>query len=407
MKDILDTLKTLDDERHDDIERWFQERRGEALPFITSSVDLRHSGYKLAPVDTNLYPAGFHNLSPHAQNRAARFFARFLKEHYPAAKRLLIVPESHTRNLAYRDNLAALLRVAKEAGIEAKLGNLAAPESLELEAPSGQKIMQYPLKRDGNRLLLENNFLPDIVLLNNDMTSGVPEILQGVSQPILPPPDMGWWRRRKSGHFAAYKNLAQDFAGKFSLDPWLLAAEFHACGRVDFKQEQGLDCVAKSVATVLTRVREKYKEYGITSEPYVFIKADSGTYGMGIMTARAPEEVLSVNKKTRNKMQVIKEGAHVHEVIIQEGIPTIDNVDNQPAEPLIYLVDGVPAGGMWRVNSERDHLNNLNAAGMRFTGMCDEGEDECGKWKAVDDCHFRSFGLVAAIAALAAAREKY
>jgi glutamate--cysteine ligase len=39
------------------IERWFRNQWQEhAAPFYTS-VDLRNSGFKLAPVDTNLYPA--------------------------------------------------------------------------------------------------------------------------------------------------------------------------------------------------------------------------------------------------------------------------------------------------------------------------------------------------------------
>ncbi len=406
---ILNTLKILDDNRHDDIERWFAGQRKTAMPYVTTSVDLRHSGFKLAPVDTNLYPAGFHNLSPEARLRAARFFARLLKEHYPSAKRILLVPESHTRNLAYRENLVVLMAILRDAGIEARLSSLAAAagQPIELESPSGSTITQYPLKREGARLGLEDGFMPDIILLNNDMTSGVPELLQGIEQPILPPPSMGWWRRKKSAHFAAYKTVAEDFCRQFLLDPWLISAEFHACGKVDFKHHQGLDCVAKGVEAVLSRIKEKYKAHGITSDPYVFIKADSGTYGMGIMTAHTPEEVLSVNKKTRNKMQVVKEGAQVSEVIIQEGVPTTDTVSGKPAEPMIYLVDGVPIGGMWRANAERDAFNNLNAAGMEFTGMCDESEDECGKWKSVAGCNFRSFGLVAAIAALAAAREKY
>ena len=44
------------------IERWFRLRwQAHELPFYCS-VDLRNSGFKLAPVDTNLYPGGFNNL---------------------------------------------------------------------------------------------------------------------------------------------------------------------------------------------------------------------------------------------------------------------------------------------------------------------------------------------------------
>lgn len=403
---ILDTLKHLNDTRGDDIEQWLMEKRVAAAPYFYTSVDLRHSGLRLAPVDTNLFPAGFNNLSPHSSARASRFIAAFLAEHYPEAKRIAIIPENHTRNLFYLENLSALLAIFERAGVEAQLGSLAATEPLTLQTHSGKSITEYPLVRRSNQLSLDD-FTPDLIVINNDMTSGAPKILEGLVQPVVPPVSMGWWQRRKSVHFAAYHTLMEDFAKRFGLDPWLLSANFHRCGLVDFKEREGLDCMARGVDAVLAVTREKYRQYGITDEPYVYVKAESGTYGMGVMTARTSQDILELNKKERNKMQVIKEGARVSEVIIQEGIPTVDRVDGNPAEPLMYLIDGIPAGGLWRVNANRDVLNNLNAPGMSFTGMCDEAEDECGQWKTLEDCHFRSFGIVTAIAALAAAREDY
>ena len=406
---ILDTLKKLDEQRGDEIESWFVEKRAQAAPFFYSSVDLRHSGLRLAPVDTNLFPAGFNNLSPAARARAARFVTHFLEAHFPHTKRVVIIPENHTRNMGYLENLGALLAIFGSISIEAQLGSLIAPEGqpVELETPSGRKLVEYPMKRDNGRLVLENGFVPDLIILNNDMTSGYPQLLENVTQPVLPPLGMGWYRRRKSVHFGEYKKLAEEFGAKFGIDPWLIYAQSYHCGLVDFKERSRLERVAKDVDAVLAHMREKYQEYGVNEEPYVFVKADSGTYGMGIMTARSAEDILELNKKERNKMQTIKEGARVSEVIIQEGIPTIDRVDGKVAEPLVYIIDGVPIGGMYRVNGERDEYNNLNAAGMEFTGMCDETEDECGQWKAVENCHFRSYGIVAAIAALAAAREDY
>ena len=407
---ILDTLKTLDESRYDDIERWMASQRKIAAPLFYNSVDLRHSGLKLAPVDTNIFPAGFNNLSPAARGRASRFIGRVLQDEYPDAKRIVIVPENHTRNLGYLENLATLLSLFESLGIEVHLGSLAAESGapIELESPSGKKLTEYAVKRDGDKLTLDNHFVPDLIIMNNDMTAASPAQLEGLTQPVLPPLGMGWYRRRKSVHFAAYQTLIDDFGATFDIDPWLLNAEFHRCGVIDFKERTGVDALADGIEKVLARVREKYKEYGITEEPYVFIKAESGTYGMGIMTARSPDDVRELNKKDRNKMQVIKEGERNSEVIIQEGIPTLDVIDGKPAEPMIYLIDGVPVGGMYRVNSSRDALSNLNASGMEFTGMCDEvEEDECGKWKSVPNCHFRSFGIIAAIAALAAAREDY
>jgi glutamate--cysteine ligase len=410
MSAILDTLKTLNDTRGDEIEAWFTLKRAEATPFITTSVDLRHSGMRLVPVDTNLFPAGFNNLSPRARVRASRFLGHFLSEHAPGAQRILIVPENHTRNMGYLENLAALLEIFESLGLEVRLGSLLAPrgEPVLLQAPGGRALSEAPLVREGDRLVLEDGFVPDLILMNNDMTSGPPPILEGLSQPVHPPLGMGWYSRRKTVHFDEYRRLSAEFGTHFGIDPWLLSADFYQCGLVDFKERTNLNRVARVVQKILERARMKHAQYGIADEPYVFVKADSGTYGMGIMTVQSPDELFELNKKDRNKMNIIKEGVQVSNVIVQEGIATLDTVDGSPAEPMIYMIDGVPVGGMWRINAERDRLGNLNAAGMRFTGMCDETEvPDCPDKKALADCHFRSFGIVAALAALAAARENY
>ncbi len=409
MEQILDVLKALDDNRGEEIEQWFSAQRAKSAPYLYNSVDLRHCGHRLVPVDTNLFPAGFNNLSPAAAARASRYITLLLSEQFPQAKHIVIIPENHTRNLAYLDNLARLLEIFSAAGVEVRLGSLMAKpgETLEMTAASGTMLTQYALARDGGKLTVGGNFVPDLVVMNNDMTAGVPDIIKGISQPVIPPPEMGWWQRRKSVHFCAYRSIVQDFCAAFNIDPWLIAAEFHQCGVVDFKERSGLDCLAEGIDKVLTRAREKHKQYGIAEDPYVYVKADSGTYGMGIMTVRSSEEIFDLNKKDRNKMHVIKEGTRVSEVIIQEGIPTIDTVGGKPAEPMVYMIDGLPVGGMYRVNGARDALSNLNAAGVEFTGMCDEIESGLVDLQTVRDCHFRSFGLVAALAALAAAREQY
>jgi glutamate--cysteine ligase len=402
--EILQTLEKLYNEREEEIERWLGEKRRECAPHFYNSVDLRHSNARLVPVDTNLYPAGFNNLSAAAEARAARFAHRYFDEHFPAARRVLLVPEEHTRNLHYLDNLLVLKRILESAGLEAEIGSLR--EARTLASLTGKKVVQQALTRDGGKLRLENGFTPDVIVLNNDLTSGIPPQLQGLQQPIVPPPEMGWHARRKSAHFTAYGQLAQEFAKTFGLDPWLIHANFHSCGRIDFKDSTGLECVAAAIDRLILRAAEKHAEYGIKEEPYVFVKADSGTYGMGVMSVRSGSEILDLNKKERNKMQVVKEGARVSEVIVQEGIPTADRISGAPAEPMIYLIDGIPVGGMYRVNAGRDAYVNLNAAGVEFTGMCDEQEAPLDCRQPVRDCNFRSFGLIAALAALAVPRER-
>ncbi len=432
---IIDQLRDVYDARHEEVEAWLGLQRKRAAPFITTSVDLRHSGARLAPVDTNLYPAGFQNLSTNAERRAAIQFKECLGD----AKRVLIVPENHTRNLPYFENLVTLLRILQAAGFEVEIGSLVAEKAapLHFKTASGVELIQQPLtirsspnrgevRRGagllnifgsskkapspslplmGRELMTDTGFVPEVILLNNDCSSGPPALLEAIAQPILPPVKMGWYRRLKSKHFTAYCALADEFAQAFGLDKWTICADFKAVNGVNFKASEGVETLAREVDAMIENVRKKHAQYGITDDPYVYVKADSGTYGMGIMVVRGGGELLDMNKKERNKMHVIKEGVEVHNVILQEGIPTRDTVAGNPAEPMIYLVDGVPVGGMYRVNANRDAYGNLNAAGMEFKGMCDEVEATFNCREPMKDCDFRVYGLIAALAALAAGRE--
>lgn len=401
---VLDILKHLSDTRCDEVRGWLAARAAETGAPFYSSVDVRHAGFKIAPVDTNLFPAGFNHLSPAARQRAAeRIRARIAR--CQNAQRILLIPENHTRNQGYIDNLAALAAILRMAGCEVEIGSLTATDApVEVTTSSGETLRQVPIKRKGSLLKSETGFCPQLVLLNNDLTSGFPELLRGVSQPIVPRPSQGWFRRRKSIHFDAYATLSREFAVAFGLDPWLLSAEFHKCGMVNFGERKGLECVAMGVEKVLHKIRTHYAHYGITDEPYVYVKSDAGTYGMGIMTVRSGDEVMEINKKNRNKMNVIKEGVQSTEVIIQEGVPTVDRIDGAPAEPMVYLTDGHAVGGAFRVNDQRDAQNNLNASGMRFVGMCDESENGVARMKS---CQFGAMGLIAELASLAAPREEY
>ena len=45
------------------VERWLRTQWQEHTPPFYSSADLRTAGFKLAPVDSNLFPGGFNNLN--------------------------------------------------------------------------------------------------------------------------------------------------------------------------------------------------------------------------------------------------------------------------------------------------------------------------------------------------------
>ncbi len=407
MISILPQLELLlyRDER--EVNKWFDAAWANLPPVVYSSVDVRHAGFKVAPVDTNLFPAGFNNLSHAARIRTSDRWRQFFKRAYPEAKRVLLIPENHTRNMGYLDNLSTILRLLLEAGMEVRLGSLvaSADSPYVVSTTSGEVLKGEVLTKKDGKLQTAAGFVPDVIFLNNDLSSGVHELLEGISQPIIPALAQGWHNRRKRNHFAAYDAVAKRFANAFEMDPWLISAHFSYCGAVDFKERSGMECVAIQVEKVLRATAERYAFYGIEQEPYAYIKADAGTYGMGIMTVKSGDEVMNLNKKNRNKMNVIKEGVEVTEVLVQEGVPSVDVVEKAPAEPVIYLADSHAIGGAYRVNSERDALNNLNAAGMRFVGMCDEVNDEVTGKVPVKDCNQRAFGLIAELATLAAAQE--
>ena len=119
----------------------------------------------------------------------------------------------------------------------------------------------------------------------------------------------------------------------------------------------------------MIEIREKYKQYGVKEDPFVIVKADAGTYGMGIMTVKNAEEVRTLNRKQRNKMSVVKEGQPVTKILVQEGVYTFESIDSAVAEPVIYMIDRYVVGGFYRVHTGRGKDENLNAPGMHFVPL--------------------------------------
>ena len=63
MKTITEILQTLIVSQEAKINDWFTRQYKNLQSCFYSSVDIRDSGYKIVPVDTNLFPAGFNNLT--------------------------------------------------------------------------------------------------------------------------------------------------------------------------------------------------------------------------------------------------------------------------------------------------------------------------------------------------------
>jgi glutamate--cysteine ligase len=392
------------------VERWFRLEWQEHTPPFYCSVDLRNSGFKIAPVDTNLFPGGFNNLSPDMLPLAVQAAMAAIEKICPDARNLLLIPERHTRNMFYLQNVQRLVQILQQTGLNVRIGSLAeditAPTPIEL--PDGSQIVLEPLVREGRRLGLKD-FDPCSILLNNDLSAGVPRILEHLyEQFVLPPLHAGWTVRRKSTHFNAYDDVAKKFAKAFDIDPWMLNPLHGACSEVNFHEQTGMDCLASNVDSLLRKIRSKYREYGIKETPYVVIKADAGTYGMGIMTVRDASELSQLNRKQRNKMSVVKDGLEVSEVIIQEGVHTYESIDEAVAEPVVYMIDRYVVGGFYRVHTERGADENLNAPGMHFVPLAFANScnlPDCKSPMTAGPNRFYTYGVIARLAMLAASVE--
>jgi glutamate--cysteine ligase len=393
------------------IERWFRLEWMEHTPPFYTSVDIRNAGFKLAPVDTNLFPGGFNNLTAEMLPLAVQAAMAAIEKICPEAKNLLLIPEKHTRNTFYLTNVKRLMQIFHQAGLNVRLGTLdeeiKAPTTLAL--PDGSELVVEPLVRTRGRLGLKN-FDPCTILLNNDLSAGIPKVLENLhEQYLLPPLHAGWAVRRKTHHFHSYEEVAKKFAKLLGMDPWLINPMYGQCGEVNFAESTGLDCVQSNVDTLLGKVRRKYKEYGINEKPFVVVKADNGTYGMGIMTVRDAKELAEINRRTRNKMSVIKDGQEVSEVIIQEGVPTYERINDAVAEPVVYMIDRYVVGGFYRVHAERGVDENLNAPGSSFVPLAFDHSHQLPrpgeKPGASAPNRFYMYGVVGRLAMLAASYE--
>jgi glutamate--cysteine ligase len=395
------------------IERWFRLEWMEHTPPFYSSVDLRNAGFKLAPVATDLFPAGFNNLTPEMLPLAVQAAMAAIEKICPEAKNLLLIPGQHTDDTFYLMHLQRLVQIFNQAGLNVRLGGLdeTAPSTLAL--PDGGELLLEPLARKRGRLGLKD-FDPCTILLNNDLAAGTPRVLAHLHQQyVLPPLHAGWTVRRKSRHFQSYEEVAKKFAKLLGMDPWLINPMHARCGQVDCGTASGLDCVTSNVEALLAKVRRKYKEYGIHEKPFVVVKADNGSDGMGIMTVRDVKELADLHQRACAKMGRTEGDeaapATVTEVIIQEGVPTYERMHSAVAEPVVCMIDRYVVGGYYRVHAERGIDENLNAPGSSFVPLAFAPGSQLPrpgvKPGASAPNRFYMYGVIGRLAMLAAAYE--
>jgi glutamate--cysteine ligase len=393
------------------IERWFRLEWMEHTPPFYSSVDVRNAGFKLAPVDTNLFPGGWNNLTPEMLPLAVQAAMAAIEKICPEARNLLMIPENGHPSSFYLDNLAQLQRIFNMAGLNVRLGSIdpVLKKNTVLQLQTGGSITLEPVIRGKRRLGLKD-FDPCTILLNNDLSAGVPGILEDIhEQYLLPPLHAGWPTRRKSTHFRCYEEVSKRLGKLLGVDPWLIHPLHDHCEGVSLGETVGFECLQSQVDAVLARVRRKYKEYGIKEKPFVVVKADHGTHELGFVTVRDAKDMQALQERVQTISKGRKAAFAAHDFLVQEGVQTQERVNDAVAEPVVYMMDRYVVGGFYRVHAGRGIDENLNAPGAGFVPLAFEHSTQLPqpgvKPGASVPNRFYMYGVVGRLAMLAASYE--
>ena len=370
----LNDLNQLFEAKRQEITEWMEKKRSEVPIPIYGSVDVRDAGWKIAVVDANHFPAGFNNVAPEDEQHLSALLKNHINRRDEKCRWVHLYPESHTRNAAYVENLKTLQRLIEQAGFRCTVGSpeLADHGSLAgISGPLNLDIVSLQMVNDEESIVV-NGKQPDLILLNNDLTEGIVPGL-GTSR-VSPPPVMGWHSRKKSHHYDALSDYVSEIAELIGIEPWCLITDWFVSKDKCLDRESCRIELAAEVDDFIQQIKHKYHNLGIDREPVVFIKNDSGTYGLGILSVRSGEELLSLSNRKMRKLMYSKGGVEVENFLIQEGIPTrLETADGGPVEPVVYLVDGQAASWFYRINEKKSDIDNLNSPSASFESYTDVG----------------------------------
>ncbi len=382
------------------IERWFRLEWMEHTPPFYSSVDVRNAGFKLAPVDTHLFPGGWNNLTPAMLPLAVQAAMVAIEKICPEAKNLLLIPENHSNNASntfYLSSIAQLRRIFHMAGLHVRIGSIDPDikQNTTVALPNGESIVLEPVIRSAKRLGLKD-FDPCTILLNHELTKGLPGILEELhEQFVLPPLHASGSIRRKSTHYKTYDDVCKRFGKLLGVDPWLINPMYLTCTDAD---------LTACVDTLLAKIKKKYKEYGISDKPFVVVKNNHSSSpdkhaGTGVLMLRQSSEL-----KDHHDIASFK-----GELVVQEGVLTKERMNDIVAEPVVYMMDRYVVGGFYRVHADRGMDENLCSPGSRYVPLAFAEGTELPKPGikpgASAPNRFYMYGVIGRLAMLAASYE--
>jgi len=124
--------------------------------------------------------------------------------------------------------------------------------------------------------------------------------------------------------------------------------------------------LAAEVDEFLTFLGAKYEQYGIKGQPTLFVKNDSGTYGLGILTITSGDELLNLSNRRMNRLTYGKGGVNAEDFLLQEGVPSALSWDDMVVEPVAYCANGRIGGWFYRANAKKSEIANLNSPSSIF-----------------------------------------
>lgn len=390
------------------VERWFRQEWLDHLPPLYSEVTVRNAGFKLAPIGTNLFPEGWHNLTGDALPLAAQAVRATIKRLCPQARNVLIVPKSGPLSNLYLASLERLCRIFCVAKFDVRLGSIDPGLASSHELPTaGQALTLAPAQRECSRLCLRH-FNPCMVVLNDGLESGAPGILEGLrEQHLMPPLPMGTAVRRKNLGLRCYDRVSHCFAKLVGIDPWLIRPMFVHCDAPDWRRRSGLEALREHIHVLLAKVRHKHKEYGISTKPFVVIKADQGPCGAGMVTLDDPSDLRQHDlalalKPARNRLG--------RQIVVQEGVRTNERISEAPAEPVIYAIGHHVVGGFYRVGGGSGNDGNLytpdaDFVPLPYSGHFERAQSSSGEGDPDQPDRFYMYSVIARLAMMATSHE--
>lgn len=337
---------------------------------LTMSLDVRRNDHKLTVVDANIYPAGHNNIHPTDFPRCSDILKEALQRRgIKEGSKIGIVPERLTKNMFYCDNLAILGELLELGGFQVSFFWPYKDEAPPVLQGSGTSLVTKAL----------NSEKVDAFILNYDGTGGPLDLPSEV--PTFPSPLHGWNRRHKSDFFRNFNELLSQVEQKFGMDLDSMKIAHKEVPIESYEDDASIKRLYDAALELHQELTEKYKQKNIPFEPSYFIKNNSGTYGLGVLGIRSPDEILHLNNRKTQNLSLSKGRVGISSVMIQEGVPSNIGVSST-CEEVYMAFGGELAARFMRCHDGKTAFDSLNAIGMKLvpipasspTSLCPECE---------------------------------